>query len=225
MSPTDCRAISARWPASSPPAPAIAEYSPAAAMRAVEEIEAMVARGFNSGVRLAGARPRWVWPIPPLAVYYRDDGRRMLAWPTPLLLAPSNDTGTYRGGPITPSRVRPGGGRDRHRLAPSGVAPLRLRGGHSVGEAAGRERRLRRFRAPGEVLDEWPLDAALEVGPGGGPREIQTDPCTEPTRAVGSVNPSRHAAVVPGHAPRGLDELGAPGPPASAASLASPVSG
>ena len=135
-----------------------------------------------------------------------------LGWLTPLLLAPSEDTGTYReGGPITPSGVRLGGGRDRHRLAPSGAAPLLLRGGHSVGEAAGRERRLRRFRAPGEVLDEWPLDAALEVGPGGGPREIQTDPCTEPTRAVGSVNPSRHAAVVPGHAPRGLDELGAPG--------------
>ena len=50
-------------------------------MRAVEEIEAMVARGFNHGVRLAGARPRWVWPIPPLAVYYRDDGQRILAWP------------------------------------------------------------------------------------------------------------------------------------------------
>jgi hypothetical protein len=55
-------------------APAIAEYSPAAAMRVVEQIEAMVARGFNYGARLAGARPRWVWPVPPLAVYYRDDG-------------------------------------------------------------------------------------------------------------------------------------------------------
>jgi hypothetical protein len=64
-----------------------------------------------------------------------------LGWLTPLLLAPSEDTGTYReGGPITPSGVRLGGGRDRHRLAPSGAAPLLLRGGHSVGEVAGRGR-------------------------------------------------------------------------------------
>jgi hypothetical protein len=58
-------------------APAIAEYFPSASMRAVEEIEAMGARGFNYGVRLAGARPRWVWPVPPLAVYYRDDGQTL----------------------------------------------------------------------------------------------------------------------------------------------------
>ena len=38
-------------------APAIADYSPVAAMRAVEEIETTVARGFNYGVRLVGRTP------------------------------------------------------------------------------------------------------------------------------------------------------------------------
>jgi hypothetical protein len=46
-------------------------------MRAIEEIEAVVARGFNYGVRLAGARPRWVWPVPPLVVNYRDEGQTL----------------------------------------------------------------------------------------------------------------------------------------------------
>lgn len=57
----------------------IAAYSPAAAYRAVEEIDAMAARGFNHGIETTPyeGRRRWYWPASPLAVYYVDDGRTL----------------------------------------------------------------------------------------------------------------------------------------------------
>lgn len=51
-----------------------ASYSPAAARRVVEAIEAMAVRGFNYGIRLRGDPPRWYWPERPAAIYYTDDG-------------------------------------------------------------------------------------------------------------------------------------------------------
>ena len=40
-------------------------------------MEAMAARGFNYGVRLAGDDARWYRPVAPLGVLYRDDGHTL----------------------------------------------------------------------------------------------------------------------------------------------------
>jgi len=56
---------------------AIAEYSPVAALRAVESIEAMAAHGFNYGREVEDEPGQWYWPERPLGIYYDDDGRTL----------------------------------------------------------------------------------------------------------------------------------------------------